>query len=247
VDRVGPSTTRASSLTADAADPVVPDARPVPSIAEQLRVARHRREHRRRVAVGVLVAVPAALLGARALAGTTAELTGVTSAATATTPPAPSTTSTPTGLNPGLVDAFERAQAVAADAGRQLTITSGFRTAEEQAAMLDAEVAKRESLADALWWVFPADASMHVQGLAIDVGDGAAADWLVDEGARFGVCHTLAWEWWHFEWRERWEETGACPARRGCPRTRRRSESLVARLACEQRTRCPGGWRRLAS
>ena len=20
------------------------------------------------------------------------------------------------------------------------------------------------------------------------------------------------WEWWHFEWRERWEATGACPA-----------------------------------
>ena len=105
-----------------------------------------------------------------------------------------------------------RAQAAAADAGHQLTITSGFRTAEEQAAMFDAEVAKRGSLAEAQRWVFPPDKSMHVQGLAIDVGDGPAADWLADEGARFGLCHTLAWEWWHFEWRERWEETGACPA-----------------------------------
>ena len=118
----------------------------------------------------------------------------------------------PTGLNPGLVDAFARAQAAAADAGHHLTITSGFRTAGEQAAMFDAEVAKRGSLAEAQRWVFPPDKSMHVQGLAIDVGDGPAADWLADEGARFGLCHTLAWEWWHFEWRERWEETGVCPA-----------------------------------
>ena len=192
--------------------PVVPDARLVPSIAEQLRRTRHRRERRRRVTVAALVAVPAALLGARLVAGPSAESASAKSADSAATSTAPTTTSVPTGLNPGLVDAFERAQAEAADAGQQLAITSGFRTAEEQAAMLDAEVAKRGSLAEALWWVFPSDKSMHVQGLAIDVGDGPAADWLVEEGARFGLCRTLAWEWWHFEWRERWEATGACPA-----------------------------------
>ena len=46
--------------------PVLPDARPVPSLAEQLRSARHRRARRRRAALVALVAVPAALLGARA-------------------------------------------------------------------------------------------------------------------------------------------------------------------------------------
>jgi D-alanyl-D-alanine carboxypeptidase len=192
--------------------PIVPDPRLVPSIAEQLRADRHRRERRRRVAVGVLVAVPAALLGACALARTTSELSSASSAATATTPTVPSKTSTPTGLQPGLVDAFRRAQASAADAGHDLTITSGFRTAEEQVAMLEVEVAERGSLEEALWWVFPPDRSMHVQGLAIDVGDGDAADWLADQGARFGLCRTLSWEWWHFEWRQRWETTGACPA-----------------------------------
>lgn len=192
--------------------PVVSDARPVPSVADQLRAARHRRERRRRVTVGVLVAVPAALLGVRLVAGASAEPTGTKSAATATTPTAPTTSSVPTGLNPGLVDAFGRAKAEATDAGHELTITSGFRTAEEQAAMLEAEVAKRGSLEEALWWVFPPDRSMHVQGLAIDVGDGPAADWLADEGARFGLCKTMAWEWWHFEWRERWEAASACPA-----------------------------------
>ncbi len=196
--------------------PVVPDAQLVSSIAEQLRAARRRRE-RRRVTVVALVAVPAALMGARLIAEASAESASARSAdsatvSTAARSTAPTTTSAPTGLDPGLVDAFERARAEAADAGHQLAITSGFRTAEEQAAMFDAEVVERGSLAEAQRWVFPPDKSMHVQGLAIDVGDGPAADWLVDEGARFGLCRTLAWEWWHFEWRERWEATGACPA-----------------------------------
>src|SRR5690349_4469294 len=58
-----------------------------------------------------------------------------------------------TGLDPGLVRAFGRARAEAAGAGHDLVITSGFRTAAEQAAMLEAEVAKRGSLGEALWWV----------------------------------------------------------------------------------------------
>jgi zinc D-Ala-D-Ala carboxypeptidase len=153
----------------------------MPSIAEQLRSDRHRRARRRRTALVALVAVPAVVLGARALSRPTAGLAGAVSAATST-----STTSTPTGLHPGLVAAFERAQADASVAGHELTITSGFRTADEQAALLNTEVAERGSLEEALWWVFPPDQSMHVQGLAIDVGDGPAADWLADEGARFG-------------------------------------------------------------
>jgi hypothetical protein len=162
--------------------------------------------------VGALVMVLAVVLGARLVTGASAELTGAESGATSAAPTVPTTSSAPTGLDPGLVDAFGRASAAAADAGHELTITSGFRTAAEQAAMLQAEVAKRGSLEAALPWVFPPDRSMHVQGLAIDVGDGPAADWLADEGARFGLCKTLAWEWWHFEWRPHWEAAGVCPA-----------------------------------
>jgi zinc D-Ala-D-Ala carboxypeptidase len=186
------------------------DARSVPSLAEQLRADRRRRYRRRRAALGALVAVPAALLTARLAAGETAGPAVVTSATT-TEPTAPPTTAAPTGLHPGLVEAFRRTQASAADAGHHLTITSGFRTAEEQAALLEAEIAERGSLEEALRWVFPPDRSMHVQGLAIDVADGPAADWLEQEGARFGLCRTLSWEWWHFEWRERWETAGECP------------------------------------
>jgi hypothetical protein len=165
----------------------------------------------------VLVAVPATLLGARLVAESGAEPVGpdltVDHSASSSSPPtsSPTTTAPPTGLDPGLVAAFGRAQAAADAAGHRLTINSGFRSAGEQAAMLEAEVAERGSLEEALWWVFPPDRSMHVQGLAVDVGDGPAADWLVDEGARFGLCQTLAWEWWHFEWRARWEAARSCP------------------------------------
>jgi zinc D-Ala-D-Ala carboxypeptidase len=164
----------------------------------------------------VLVAVPAALLAARVARDASAETVGTTVAIPSALS-TPSTIAGPTGLQPGLVDAFERAQAFAAAAGHDLTITSGFRTAGEQAALLEAEIAQRGSVEEALRWVFPPDRSMHVEGLAIDVADGPAADWLAEDGARFGLCRTLSWEWWHFEWRERWEEAGTCPAPANTP------------------------------
>lgn len=114
-------------------------------------------------------------------------------------------------LDPGLVAAYERARAAAADAGHDLVINSGYRTPERQQQLLDEEVAKRGSFAEANRWVFTPERSMHVQGLAIDVGDGPAADWLVEHGARYGLCHTLSWEWWHFEWRQRWQDSASCP------------------------------------
>src|SRR6187200_2063883 len=100
----------------------MPDARSVPSIAQQLRAARRRRECARRIALGALLAVPVALFGAQVVTGSSAD--------TGTASPSSTTSSVPTGLDPDLVDAFERAQAGAARAGHELTITSGFRTAE---------------------------------------------------------------------------------------------------------------------
>jgi hypothetical protein len=190
---------------------VASDARRVPSIAEQLRTARRRRARARRAGVAALLAAPAMLVIAHLVDGAGVERAGAGStgwSATTATLAAPQATA----LDPGLVDAFVRAQALADEAGHELTITSGYRTADEQAALLEAEVEERGSLAEAMRWVFPPDRSMHVRGLAIDVGDGSAADWLADGGARFGLCKTLDWEWWHFEWRARWEQAGACPA-----------------------------------
>jgi LAS superfamily LD-carboxypeptidase LdcB len=156
-----------------------------------------------------LVAVAVVVLALRAGEPRATSTTSTAPPPTSITPT--TTTSAPTALHRGLVEAFGRAQAAAADAGHTLTITSGFRTAAQQAAMLEAEVAERGSREEALWWVFPPERSMHVQGLAIDVGDGPAADWLLEHGDRYGLCHTLAWEWWHFEWRQRWEDAGDCP------------------------------------
>lgn len=111
-------------------------------------------------------------------------------------------------LQPGL----EAALAAARNAANvELPVSSGHRSAEAQLATLEREIAERGSIDDALTWVFlPAD-SMHVRGLAIDIGSGPAADWLHVHGARFGLCKTLAWEWWHFEWRQRWQDEGVCP------------------------------------
>lgn len=133
--------------------------------------------------------------------------------ATATVPP-PSASTNPApaqGLDHGLLWAYDAAAAAAAVEGHRLTITSGFRTAAEQQALLDAEVEERGSIEEALRWVFTPERSMHVRGLAVDVGDRRAADWLAAHGARFGLCRTLAWEWWHFEWRASWEQEHRCP------------------------------------
>ena len=121
------------------------------------------------------------------------------------------------GLDPGLVAAYDHARAAASEAGHDLVINSGYRTPERQQQLLDEEVDKRGSYEEANRWVFTPEDSMHVKGLAIDVGDGGAADWLAEHGAAFGLCHTLEWEWWHFEWRERWEDAEACPPPAGDP------------------------------
>lgn len=166
------------------------------------------RPRQRRLRLAWLTILAVAVLGATALGkGVTAM--DATSDPTAITTP---TTAVATALDPRLVDAFDRAAAAASDAGHALTITDGFRTATEQQALFDAEVEQRGSVEEAARWVFPPDRSMHVRGLAIDVGDGPAADWLAAEGYRFGLCQTLDWEWWHFEWRAEWEAAGDCPA-----------------------------------
>jgi zinc D-Ala-D-Ala carboxypeptidase len=167
------------------------------------------RARQRRQWLAWLTVLAVAVLGAAAVRGNGATAMDATSGPTTAATP---TTAIATGLDPGLVDAFDRAMVAAVDAGHALTITDGFRTVAEQQALFDAEVQERGSVEEASRWVFPPDRSMHVRGLAIDVGDGPAADWLSAEGDRFGLCQTLDWEWWHFEWRPEWEAAGDCPA-----------------------------------
>jgi hypothetical protein len=116
------------------------------------------------------------------------------------------------GLRPGLEHAVTAAMAAASERGHSLSITSGFRTAAEQERLLAEAIDEHGSEDEALRWVFEPERSMHVKGLAVDMGDRDAAAWLEEHGAQFGLCRTLSWEWWHFEWRDVWEATSTCPA-----------------------------------
>lgn len=115
------------------------------------------------------------------------------------------------GTQPGLQAAFEAAGVALANDGIELIVNSGYRTVEHQLRLLDEAIVEYGSREEATRWVFEPERSMHVQGLAVDIGSGPAADWLQQHGARFGICQTLDWEWWHFEWRQAWQDRAACP------------------------------------
>ncbi|ACQ80953.1 peptidase M15B and M15C DD-carboxypeptidase VanY/endolysin [Beutenbergia cavernae DSM 12333] len=114
-------------------------------------------------------------------------------------PPASTGGEAATGLDPELERRFELAQAAAAEDGVPLTLTSGWRTAEEQQALVDDAVRRYGSVDEAHRWVLPPDTSEHVAGAAIDVGPTDGALWLGEHGWEFGLCRTYANEVWHFE------------------------------------------------
>lgn len=116
------------------------------------------------------------------------------------------------GIDPLLMERFEDAQDVAADAGHELTLTSGYRSWAEQQALYDAAVARHGSEKRARRLVLPPEESAHVRGLAIDVGPRDAARWLERNGAYFGLCRMYVNEWWHFE--PVIEPEGECPPMR---------------------------------
>lgn len=119
--------------------------------------------------------------------------------------PAPS----PTALDPDLAARFARAQAAAAAEGVPLTLTSGWRSPEEQQRLVDEAVAEHGSLEAAQRWVLPPETSAHVAGLAIDVGPLEGALWLAERSGEYGLCRTYDNEWWHFE---PMPADGVCPA-----------------------------------
>ena len=105
-------------------------------------------------------------------------------------------------LNPLLASRFTAAQIAAAREGVTLYITSGFRTQERQEVLFAEAIKKYGNETEAAKWVLPAHFSHHPQGLAIDVNypkDPSGAQWLEDNGARYGLCRVYANEWWHFE------------------------------------------------
>ncbi|WP_245777839.1 M15 family metallopeptidase [Lentzea xinjiangensis] len=102
-------------------------------------------------------------------------------------------------LDPALLAAVRAAAADARTRGVELKVTSGWRSAEYQQRLLDEAIALYRSEEEARKLVHPPEKSKHVTGQAIDIGPTAAADWLVQHGADYGLCQAYANEMWHFE------------------------------------------------
>ena len=97
--------------------------------------------------------------------------------------------------------ALRQAKAGASDHGIQLRVTSGWRSAEDQAQLFRDAVAEYGSEAEAARWVATPETSAHVSGDAIDVGPADAAAWLSEHGAEYGLCQIYGNEPWHYELR----------------------------------------------
>jgi hypothetical protein len=114
-------------------------------------------------------------------------------------------------LDPDLLDAVRRAATDAADDRVEFVLNSGWRSREYQEHLLDEAIEEYGSKAEAARWVATADTSPHVSGDAVDIGPTAAAAWLSEHGAEYGLCQIYRNEPWHYELR-------ADAADRGCPR-----------------------------
>ncbi|WP_246170496.1 M15 family metallopeptidase [Pseudonocardia hierapolitana] len=104
-------------------------------------------------------------------------------------------------LDAGLLEALRRAAKDAARGGVEFSVNSGWRSREYQDQLLREAIAEYGSEKEAARWVATADTSPHVSGDAVDIGPTAAAAWLSDHGAGYGLCQIYRNEPWHFELR----------------------------------------------
>jgi hypothetical protein len=114
-------------------------------------------------------------------------------------------------LDPALLGALRRAATDAANVGVEFHVDSGWRSAAYQERLLQEAVSQYGSEQEAARWVAPPDRSAHVSGDAVDIGPSAAAAWLSEHGAAYGLCRIYANEPWHFELRPEAVDQG-CPA-----------------------------------
>lgn len=112
-------------------------------------------------------------------------------------------------LDPALLAAIQHATTAAAADGVTMTINSGWRSPEFQQRLLDQAVQTYGSMALARQYVQTPEQSRHVTGQAVDVGGPGADQWLIANGARFGLCRIYANELWHFELAT--DALGNCP------------------------------------
>ncbi|MEU3601888.1 M15 family metallopeptidase [Streptomyces sp. NPDC006798] len=113
-------------------------------------------------------------------------------------------------LDGELRKALLRAAGEARKDGIEFSVTSGWRSPEYQQELLDRAVRRHGSLQKARKFVTTPEKSAHVTGKAVDIGPTDADDWLIRNGARYGLCQTYANEMWHFELRD--APGGVCPA-----------------------------------
>jgi D-alanyl-D-alanine carboxypeptidase len=113
-------------------------------------------------------------------------------------------------LDPVLLKALRQAAMTAADDGVEFYVTSGWRSPEYQDQLLREAVSKYGSENEAARWVATAQTSPHVSGDAVDIGPSAAAAWLSDHGAEYGLCQIYKNEPWHYELRSEAPDDG-CP------------------------------------
>jgi len=117
-----------------------------------------------------------------------------------------------TNLDPALLGALRRAASDAVDGGVTFLVDSGWRSPGYQEHLLEEAVSKYGSEAEAARWVATPDTSAHVSGHAVDIGPSAAATWLSEHGAAYGLCPIYGNEPWHYELRPE-------AVARGCPPT----------------------------
>jgi D-alanyl-D-alanine carboxypeptidase len=115
-----------------------------------------------------------------------------------------------TRLDAGLLGALRRGATDAAAAGVEFSVDSGWRSPAYQKHLRQEAVSKYGSEAEAARWVATADTSPHVSGDAVDIGPSAAAAWLSEHGAAYGLCQIYANEPWHYELRPEAIDHG-CP------------------------------------
>jgi LAS superfamily LD-carboxypeptidase LdcB len=104
-------------------------------------------------------------------------------------------------LDPALHRALRQAATAAADDGVELLVDSGWRSRAYQERLLREAVSTYGSEAEAARWVATPDTSPHVSGDAVDIGPSAAATWLSEHGAAWGLCQIYGNEPWHYELR----------------------------------------------
>jgi hypothetical protein len=94
-------------------------------------------------------------------------------------------------MRPDVALAFDRMAAAARDeAGLYLSVTSGFRSDDEQARLFAAHPDPK--------WVAPPGESLHRYATELDLGPESAYAWLAANATRFGFVQRYSWEAWHY-------------------------------------------------